>query len=242
MKGQTPLVSSATVVPSPAIPPADVMLLMAVLLFGGAAAFAASPLLWPVTPAIAVVIFFASRQTSRAEVAMTADAPVFPLALQHAITEAMVQLPYSDAQRLLSDVVRQARPLFAARESSFDDAREKETHENVVELVSAACEIALELSRLDQAAPQAGAPNPSLASDGTAPAGEDLGARYAKARELLVKRLDDARVALRELYASGVEHGTPASDRVAGLATELRADAGARNAAMNEMNGLLGPG
>jgi hypothetical protein len=236
------LLTGSDPVASPTIAPSDVILMMAVLLLGGAAAFAASPILWPVTPVVAAMIYYASRQASRAQVVTEQQAPVFPLALQQAITTAMVQLPYGDAHRLLSDVVRQARPLFERRESAFDEARERETRENVVELVSASCEIALELSRLDHAAPQRGTPRPEAQGSAASEPPTDLATRYDKARDLLVKRLDDAGVALRELYASGVEHGTPASDRVAGLVTELRADASARSAANTEMNELLGPG
>jgi hypothetical protein len=242
MTQPSPLMTSGDQAASLAIPPADVILMMAVLLLGGAAAFAASPLLWAVTPVVAAMVYYASRQASRGDVVNEQQAPIFPLALQQTITSAMVQLPYGDAHRLLSDVVRQARPLFEARESAFDAAREQETRENVVELVSASCEIALELARLDHTAPPRGAPRPQTQDSATKVAPTDLETRYDKARELLVRRLDDAGVALRELYASGVEHGTPASDRVAGLVTELRADASSRSAARTEMNELLGPG
>jgi len=50
-----------------------------------------------------------------------------------------------------------------------------------------------------------------------------------------VTRLRDAATALSEMYASGVEHGTPASNRVADLAVEVRADASARRAAVDEL-------
>ena len=216
---------AGAVVASPAVPTADAVLIMAVVVAGVAAAFVASPLLWLATPVMATMIYVASREASGPSVVVNVSAPVFPPALQETITTAMVQVPYGEAQRLLTDVVRHARPLFAAAASAFDDEHEQETRARVAELVSAACDIALELSRLEQVPP-----------------GKELAQRYEAARQLLVKRLGDASTALGELYAAGVEQGTPASERVAELATELGADAKARRDAKTEMNQLLGPG
>jgi hypothetical protein len=41
------------------------------------------------------------------------------------------------------------------------------------------------------------------------------------------------------LYVSGVEHGTPASERVAELVSEIKLDASARSAAAEEMKKLV---
>jgi len=49
------------------------------------------------------------------------------------------------------------------------------------------------------------------------------------------------RVARDTRYAAGVENGSPASDRVAELVADLKADAGARTAAKRELNELLNP-
>jgi hypothetical protein len=46
--------------------------------------------------------------------------------------------------------------------------------------------------------------------------------------------------ALASLYVAGVVHGSPASDRVAELAEEIKADASARQAAATEISALLG--
>jgi hypothetical protein len=51
--------------------------------------------------------------------------------------------------------------------------------------------------------------------------------------------MSDATAALTALYAAGLEHGTPASNRVAELASEISADAKARAAAATEIAQLL---
>jgi hypothetical protein len=57
-------------------------------------------------------------------------------------------------------------------------------------------------------------------------------------RSLFAGRLEDAASALASMYASGVHHGTPASDRVAELVHEIRADAAASNYAWSEVQRL----
>lgn len=131
------------------------------------------------------------------------------------------QLRWGASRTLLANVVRQARPLFAHRESSFDALTEADTRVEITDLVRASCETALELARLDVAAPGVG--------DGP------LLERYQQARAQLVLRLEDAATALGEMYASNVEHGTVASNRVGELAIEVRADARARHAALGEI-------
>ena len=214
------------------IPVIDGLLVMAILVAGGAAAYVAMPVLWIATPIMAVFVRYSARRTT--SVAMgTSDAAEseFPPAVQHSIDAAVDQLRPGEARKLLANVLRQARPLFAARESSFDAEMERETREDISELVSAACETALELSRLDGAAP--------VHTANGATNDERLDVRYQRARQTLVTRLCAAAAALSEMYASGVEHGTPASDRVAELAQELRLDARARLAAKAEVDSVI---
>ena len=93
---------------------------------------------------------------------------------------------------------------------------------------------ALELARLDSAL--------AARESGESAAGDrGLLERFRSARVLFATRLSDAAVALGALYASGVEHGTPASDRVAELVADLTADAGARSAAKRDLDELLSP-
>lgn len=205
------------------IPAPDAVLAIAILVAGSVAAYLVMPMLWIVTPIMAVLVCYAGYQSVPASLALvTDDDAEFPAELRLSIDSAIDQLRPGEARQLMADVVRQARPLFAMRESAFDDTMERETRADVAELVTAVCETALELSRLDGAAPVRG--------------GDELSERYRRARENLVTRLREAATALSEMYASGVEHGTPASDRIAELAAEVRADARARQAAIDELS------
>jgi hypothetical protein len=200
----------------------DGLLFIAIICVGAAAASIAMPMLWLVTPIVAGLVYVSARRATRAPVQAPNDGEL-PLHVQQALDDAIDRLPLGEPRQLLADIVRQARPLFADRESTFDKDMERETHQNVIDLVNASCETALDLWRLDGAAPKA------------ANADAELSQRYQRAREELVTRLRSAATSLSELYASDVEHGTPASDRVAELATELRADARARSAAKSEL-------
>jgi hypothetical protein len=68
----------------------------------------------------------------------------------------------------------------------------------------------------------------------------ELDARARAARSIFARRLADAELALRSLYTTGIERGTPASDRLAELANEIMSEAGARRAANDELHRLLG--
>jgi len=201
----------------------DGLLAIAVLVAGGTAASRGFPVLWVVSPIVAWFVYKSARRSPPVAqgLAIGGDRAEFPPELQRCIDSAIGQLGAGEPRQLLDDVIRQARPLFAARESAFDAEMERATRADVAELVTAVCETALELSRVDGAAPEQRA--------------GDLSARYQRAREGLVARLRDAAAALSEMYASGVEHGTPASDRVAELAAEVRADASVRRAAVDEL-------
>jgi hypothetical protein len=205
----------------------DGLLFIAIICVGAAAASIAMPILWLVTPAVAMLVYVSARRAARVPIAV-ADEGEFPSHVQLVLDEAIDRLPLGEPRQLLANIVRQARPLFAERESAFDEEMERKTREDVIDLVSAACETALELWRLDGAAPK------GRGSD------DELSLRYSRAREELVSRLKSAATSLSELYASDVEHGTPASDRVAELAAALRDDARARSAAKGEIDGVVG--
>ena len=210
------------------VPVADVVLVLAVIAAGGAAAWVADPALWYVTPAVAGVLLVASNRGRVRALQAESGAPELLPDLRRTVDAAMDQLPDGGARRLLDKIMRPARSVFAARESAFDERHDTETRRNVADLVGAACAIALDLARLDAVSPPNG------------PAGDQLQERYESARRLLTKRLEDAASALGALYAAGLERGTPASDRVADLASELREDASARAAARREMEQLRG--
>lgn len=209
--------------PSASISAFDGLLCIAIVCVGTATAAIAMPMLWLVTPVLAALVYVSARHAAHPAVPKV-PLGAFPIHLQRLLDEAIDRLPLGEPRRLLADIVRQARPLFADRESAFDADMERTTREDVIDLVSASCETALELSRLDGAAPK---------DRGT---GDILSLRYARAREELVHRLHSAATSLSELYAADVEHGTPASDRVAELADVLRGDARARRAAKSEID------
>jgi hypothetical protein len=215
---------------------ADVVLICAILGAGAAAAIRVAPVLWLTAVVVAVLTFRASTRAS----AQTAVEPLplseFPPTIDEAVQDAVARLPGGDARHLLASVVREARPLFGRTATPFDASSDNDARREAGELVLASCDTALELARLD-----------ALLEARTAPGGspmrgdESLLNRLSAARDLFATRLADAAVALTTLYAAGVEQGTPASDRVAELVVELRADAGARVAAKRELDELLNP-
>jgi hypothetical protein len=213
------------------VPPSAVVMLLAVVGFGVAAAQEAAPSLWVVWPMVAWVILAAIVRDARRAVVPGVDIPELPPALRQRVRSAFAQLPDGDARRLLLGVVNQARLVFARGESRFDASEEKQLREHVSGLVDACCATAADLGRLDQF---------TSAPVGDASARTDLVTRAAKARELFRDRLTNAAAALAELYTSNVERGTPSTDRVAELTAEISSDASARAAAAQEMSKLLG--
>jgi hypothetical protein len=131
---------------------------------------------------------------------------------------------------LLADIVRRARPLLAAVADRPDDRR---IQRDVVDLVDACCAIAVELHRVDSflALPA----DPRLADARLAESRK----RCSDTRALLARRLADAGAAIDALHAQLLQEGSPASDRVSELASELQAEASARGAATRELYELL---
>jgi hypothetical protein len=197
---------------------------MAVVAAGFSAAFSGVTIAWLLTPMIAFVILRAATKASDA-VAQPDATRDLPPSLRFRVGKTLQELPAGDARQLLVAVVSQARPLYAVRPTAFDPTYDDSSRENATALVEACCHSALELARLDAsfATRESSDPEP----------------RYQPARELFARRLADAASALGALYASGVEHGTPASDRVAELVVEINADANARSAAGAELTRFL---
>jgi hypothetical protein len=222
--------------PSTRLPQADVVLICAILGAGAAAAVWVAPVLWLTAVVVAVLTFRASRRANTRPTVAQLPLSEFPPAIDAAIQDAIARLPAGDARHLLAEVVREARPLFGATATAFDASSENEARREAGELVLAACDTALELARLDAVLDARAAPGGSAMN-----ADESLLNRLSAARDLFATRLADAAVALGTLYAAGVERGTPASDRVAELAAELRIDASAKLAAKGELDELLNP-
>jgi hypothetical protein len=216
----------------------DRVMIYAVFAAGFAAAIRVSPIFWFTTGLVGMALlkaYWGGAVTGAITVVRQIDGSLghFPLAVNGAVQAAVAQLPAGDARTLLGAVICQARPLFGAATSAFDASKDNESRAHAADLVIASCGTAVELARLDAL----------LASDsrasGTAGATSGLDQRYVAARAQFATRLTDAAAALGELYASGIEHGTPASDRVAELAAELKSDAASRAAAKVEVDELL---
>jgi hypothetical protein len=203
--------------------------ILAPLVAGVCAGIVVSPIFFPVT-ILVVAILTRGAQTAIAGQSQTkSDFLDLPDGLRRVVDDTFAALAEGDARRQLLGVVVQARPILAARSTTFDAATESTSRTNVESLVSACCGTALDLSRLDAVS----------ASKTGASRDPALDARLASARDMLAKRMTDATSALAALYASGLEHGTPASNRVAELATEITDDAKARGAAATELDQLL---
>jgi hypothetical protein len=203
----------------------DVRVIVAVTMAGSVAAVVANPMLWLSTAAVVGLLAVAQRREGESDVRDDRRLQSLPLPLQRVLRSTLAGLPPGDAKRLLNAVGRQAAILFDARRSVFDEPWGESARQNVSDLVEAACEVALELSRLDRAASAHALPAPD----------PNLIAKLRASRELFAGRLDDAASALASLYGSGVQHGTPASDRVAELVQEIRADAAATSHAWSEV-------
>jgi hypothetical protein len=209
------------------------LLLVAVILTGCSAALVEMPALWIVTPMVALTILAGARAQGVAPASAIIEVTL-PPAVQHAIDGALAQLAdESTARRLLFDVVRHARPLFDARDSTFDAAHDEATRANASELVVECCEVALHLSQVDALR------TADILAARDAMQRQATRAKYEATYTMLVQHLSNAADALAALYVSGVEHGTPASERVAALVSEIRLDASTRSAAAAEMKKLV---
>lgn len=215
---------------------ADRAMVYSLMASGIAAGIIVSPAFFLITPPLALALMWASHRATPRSIEPIEDAShQLPVRVDFAIHDAIAQLSSGDARQLLGDVVRQARPLFAMTSSHFDASKDDAARAQAAELVLAACDTALELSRIDAL----------LASDARAKTGNkmrdaELRQRLSAARALFASRLSEAATALGAMYVSAVEHGTAAADVVAELTAELSADAAARTKARAEIDELLG--
>ena len=205
----------------------DVRLIVAVTTAGSVAAVVVSPMLWLST---AVLVAFLAAAQRKGEVDVRDDRRIqsLPISLQRTLRSTLAGLPPGDAKRLLNEVGRQAAILFDARRSALNEPWGENARQNVADLVEASCEVARELSRVERATATHAASAPDA----------NLNAQLTLSRSLFTGRLQDAAAALSSLYASGVQHGTSASDRVAELVQEIRADAAASSYAWSEVQKL----
>lgn len=213
--------------------------IMAILLSGAAAGAIISPIFYATTLLLAGWLV---RAETSAPATPTRDIPAavgdLPPALQASVTSALRDLPEGEARTQLLGLVADARPLYVSPSTRFDEREEHETRRNVDDLIDACCASALELSSIDSVVSATPARVPRAAGAASTPSGE-VNARLASARELVLRRLSDARTAVRTLYAADVEQGTTASERVASLAAEIKSDAAARRGAIADVGALL---
>jgi hypothetical protein len=208
----------------------DVRLIVAVAASGSVASVVVSPVLWVSTAAIVGLLAVMQRREGEVDVRDDKRLPSLPLPLQRVLRSTLAGLPPGEAKRLLNAVGRQAAILFDARRSAFNEPRGQSARQNVSDLVEAACEVAVELSRIERA----------LATNASSMPDAKPIAQLTNSRSLFAGRLEDAASALASMYASGVHHGTPASDRIAELVQEIRADAAATSHAWSELQNLSG--
>jgi hypothetical protein len=213
------------------IAPPVVILVAAVVITGVAAAQRVAPVLWLVTPVVAAVILRAAARDGAALQASGVVAPELPASLRDRLDSVLAQLGDGDARRLLLGVVAQGRLLLARHESRFDSREEQRVRDDVSALIEACCATAGDLGRVEQ----------FTSATGSAPATANaaLMEKAEKARELFRGRLTSAAEALATLYASGLEQGTPSTDRIAELTSQITTDATARAAATTELRDLL---
>ena len=215
------------------IPPAAGLLVVAVLVAGITAARVAAPVLWIFTPIVTALILGAGvKRTPTLHADL--EASTLPPPLQRVIGSAAAELRPGEARELLAAVVRQSRAILAADDEHFTRESANALRANVADLVTACCTTALDLARLDDFL--------SSTAHSPQPAGRqaDLDGRARAARSIFARRLADAELALRSLYTTGIERGTPASERVAELANEIMSEAAARRAANDELHRVLG--
>jgi hypothetical protein len=216
-----------------AIAPSAALLSCLVVASGVVAARMASPTLWLVTPVVAMLILRAALREGQAAIDSGVDVGQLPQELRVTVVAALTRLPAGDARTLLIAVVRQGCLFFARGESRFSAAEERGVREHVTSLVEACTSTAMDLARLDEL---------SATPRDAGTVKNDVLQRLTATRDLFRARLTDAASALTALYASGVERGTPATDRVAELTAAISSDASARAQATTEMAALLGEG
>jgi hypothetical protein len=233
--------STRIILPRRAMPAADLLVVVAVIIAGATAAHLATPVLWIVTPVVAGTLFVASARAARRSHATDAT-PTLPLPprLERSVAEAFAVLPAGEARDLLGDVVRRARTLLDTIAGQSDERR---LTREVTDLVDACCEIAREHARLDAVLPALWEPALApAAARGTADDADadELRRRGDAGRELLTRRLREAAAVMEELVVQqGVERSGAAAQRVAELTSELAAEAAARRHAAQEIQRLL---
>jgi hypothetical protein len=195
-----------------------------VIVSGIAAASIAEPVLWYLTPAVAMCLLLASREGAR----RTAGSDM-PDDLSERLATTLNSMPTGEIRALYNDVIAAAMPVFARRLRRLSDYYARDTRESVRELLEAASQVALDAARLDT----------TLRSGTLLQRDPSVRSSAESARAQYAKQLADAASTLHALAASGLAHGTPESERVTELVTEIREETSARTAAWKEIDSIL---
>jgi hypothetical protein len=221
-------------------PATDLVLVIAVVIAGSAAAHLVMPVLWVVTAVIAGALFVAAVKAARRQVADASPLAPLPPRLERSVGDAFAVMPPGAARELLGDVVRHARVLLETVAGQTDERR---LTRDVIDLVDACCDIAREHARLDAVLPALWEPALApAAARGAADdvSGDELRRRGDASREMLTRRLREAAAVLEQMAVQqGVERGGSAAQRVAELTSELAAEAAARRHAAQEIQRLM---
>lgn len=210
-------------------PRSVVILLVAVVGIGFAAAQVVSPVLWWTTAAMTALVLLGWRQMPKHQDA-DADPVELPTRTQRVVSETFAEVRNEEALRLLRGVIRPARTLCAAAEAN--ESLSGQLLRDCSELVEVSCATAAELGRIDLLLAREGSASKAVDSSSVRLA-------LTSSRDLFQRRLVDAGDALSKLYVQSVERGTVSSDRVAELAAELSAEVSVRKRVSEEMQALL---
>lgn len=208
------------------VPTPDVVVMIAVLVAGFAAASIAAPALWYVTPVVVAGLLIASRAGSA-----RGSQPELPEELRATLADTLERLPTGEIRALYDDVINAALPAFGRRMRRLSDYHARDTRESVRELLEGASQVALDASRLDTI----------LRSGTMLQRDPSVHAAAMRARAQYAYQLAESKSTLQALVASGLSHGTPESERLAELVTAIREETEARSEAWKEIDSLLSP-
>jgi len=218
-----------------AVPTKAWMLAGAAVTAGAVAGTVAMPLLLWTSPLIgSLVLLGAKRDAGTPLVAPPKRVASLPPALERKVVDALVTLPAGTARSLLADVVRTSGALYATIARTGDD---RNLGPALDELVTAACQAALDLADLDENLGRFERQRERFVT-GSAERLDAL-ARCERTRDALVQRLLEAMTAVARLRTQHAELAEETEPTLAELTRELQAEAEAQAAAAKEIEALL---
>jgi hypothetical protein len=192
-------------------------------------------LLWTSPLVGTLVLLGATRDARTPLVPPPARSRTLPRALERTVLDTLVALPPGTARGLLADIVRTSEALFAMLARTGD---ERGLAPSLGELLTAACQAALDLADLDENLGRFERQRERFVA-GT-PERLDALARCERTRDALVQRLLEGMSALTRLRTQHAELAGESDPALADLTRELKAEAEAQAAAAREIEALLG--